>query len=457
MPQMTQFKLATSVKRILLLALSVGLAFLGAAAIHSGPNRALIACDFAEVYYSTRSALQHVDPYDPKAVLHEFKQDKGRIGAPDPKQEAIFRTLVTVLDYPPPTLLVVAPIALLPWHITLRFWVVLVASSMLVAALLIWEASGGASMLAGCMTCYMLFSCLIFLVFGNPAGLAVPFAVIAAWCFLEERYVPAGVVLFALSLAIKPQIGAFVWLYFLLAGERRRKWAMQTLAVAAVLSICAVVWITSLSPYWMHEFWRNFGTFSTVGGGADPGPSGNTFSSFDQIISLQSAVSVFRNNPHFYNPVTYLIAGGLILAWMLAVLRKRSTREGALLALAAISILTLLPIYHRNHDAKLLLLTIPACGVLWAGSGAKRWFALGLTAAAIIVTSDVPMLFWPTLVGKLSLSGKLALFAVHPAPLVLLAAGSFYLWVFIRYEPAALAGGYEFRGSAKNPTAEAAE
>jgi len=178
------------------------------------------------------------------------------------------------------------------------------------------------------------------------------------------------------------------------------------------------------------------------------------------IISLQNAVSTFRNDPNFYDPLSYGTVGGLILLWIVAVLRKRPTQNDALLALAAVSFLTLLVGYHRPNDAKLLLLAIPACAMLWAGGGAKRWVALGLTGTAIFVTSDFPLFFLSAAQRHLAtsnatFSGKLTLLLLHPAPLVLLAGGCFYLWAYIRYEPAAAEGVADLE-EALGRTAEAA-
>src|SRR6185437_777325 len=103
----------------------------------------------------------------------------------------------------------------------------------------------------------------------------------------------------------------------------------------------------------------------------------------------------------------------------------------------------LLPVYHRPYDAKLLLLAIPACALMWASKGVKRWIVLGLTSAAIIFTSDGPLMLWTAATNGLAfsgstLSGKLALMLLQPAPLVLLATGCFYLWVYIGYQPSSV-------------------
>jgi hypothetical protein len=122
----------------------------------------------------------------------------------------------------------------------------------------------------------------------------------------------------------------------------------------------------------------------------------------------------------------------------LAAFRKRPTAQASLLALAAISVLTQLPVYHRPYDARLLMLTIPACAMLWAGRGRVGRFALGLTWAAIIVTSDFPLMFQEAATSTLrvstsTLAGKLTLLLLQPAPVILLATGCFYLWVYLRH------------------------
>lgn len=428
-------------KRIAVLLLCVGLSYLWAASIREGVHGAVKAIDFGAVYFGTRCALEHKDPYDPQTVLREFAADGRWFSEPSHRAEHRAQDVVSRIIYPPTAFLVAAPFAELPWVAARTVWLGLISGLLVVAALLMWELAGTAPLLAGCMACYMLLNCVLLLSSGNPVGIVAPFSVIAAWCFVKDRYAVAGVAMLAAGLLLKPHDAGFVWLYFLLAGGTGRKRALQSLAIVAAVGICAVVWITPISPHWIGELRSNLAVLSARGGPADPGPMGASSRSFSPILSLQSAFSTFKDDPGFYNPVSYLIGGGLILVWAISVVRKRTSREGALLALAAISILTMLPVYHRADDAKLLLLTIPACAMLWARRGRGRWLSLGLTAAALFVTSAVPIIFETAAVKKLplalsSLSGKLTLLALQPAPLVLLAAGCFYLWVYIRYEPA---------------------
>lgn len=98
----------------------------------------------------------------------------------------------------------------------------------------------------------------------------------------------------------------------------------------------------------------------------------------------------------------------------------------------------MLPVYHRPHDAKLLLLTLPACAMLLSEGGMIGRMALLLNSAAIVLTSDFPL----AMVAKAtdgfrqttdSAQGKiLTVLVARPVPLVLLALGVFYLSVYAR-------------------------
>jgi len=117
------------------------------------------------------------------------------------------------------------------------------------------------------------------------------------------------------------------------------------------------------------------------------------------------------------------------------------TRDSARLALGFVVPLTILMTYHQYVDAKLLLLAVPACAMLWAEGGPTRWFALLITTASIVSTGDITLTALQILtsilqVSTAGLSGKLlAVVLTRPAPLILLTMAIFYLWAFIRRAP----------------------
>jgi uncharacterized SAM-binding protein YcdF (DUF218 family) len=156
-----------------------------------------------------------------------------------------------------------------------------------------------------------------------------------------------------------------------------------------------------------------------------------------QVVSLQAMIAVFRDDPGFFNLVSYMIAAPLLLVWALTVLRSRPPVKSVCLALAAIASLSMLPVYHRVYDTKLLLLTVPACAMLWSGGGRIGKVAVAINATAFALTGDLVgallLAFWSHLHTTTKLSSWMAAVAqVLPVPIILLVLSVFFLVVFCR-------------------------
>jgi hypothetical protein len=402
--------------------------------------------DFRALYYPARCLLQHHDPYKTRDVEHVYEAEGH---TPD---TAATRQIATQNVYPPTSFIMSIPFALLPWGPAHLLWLLLIFASVLLASILIWDLGAEyAPILSGFMIGFLLANSEVLAMTGNAAGIAISLCCIAVWCFFRERFVRAGILCLAVSLAVKPHDAGLVWLYFLLAGGVYRRRAWQVLLVMIALTLSSILWIWLVSPHWMQEMHTNLLAYSLPGGTNDPsasamGPEG--------VIDLQSATSFFWSDPRIYNLASYLICAPLLLAWALAAFRSRFSQARAWLALAAfrsrfsqarawlalaaIAALSMLPVYHRQYDAKLLLLAVPACGLLWARGGRARWFALGLTAMGLVTTGDF---FWTTALGiarnpSLRATGvlwqSLMIALRFSVPVILLAMSIFYVWVFAR-------------------------
>jgi hypothetical protein len=422
---------------LLLLILSCGISvFWGAVIVRTSPGAMV---DFANVYYGSRCLLHGCDPYRQSDLLR-FNQ---RQGGERPVDDVLMAPGVTLYVNLPSASSLVAPFAILPWRTAQALWMSLMAAGFTLAAFLLWDA--GANHAPGIsifLICLLVANSEAIFIGGNTAGIVTGLCVLAVWCFLHNRYVPAGVLCLAVSLAIKPQDAGFIWLFFLLAGGVYRRRALQTLLVTFVLSLPAILWVTHISPHWMQELHSNLLTISARGGLNDPSPASATYHTLGQVINLQAAISVFWDDPRIYNPVSYLVCGVLLLIWSVTTLRSRLTLTKAWYALAGIAAITMLPTYHRLYDAKLLLLSVPACAMLWTEGGPIKWFALLVNAAGILVNGDIPIAVSMTLIRKLptpflaEISGKLlTVLVLRPASLLLLVMGVFYLWVYVRRAP----------------------
>ncbi len=417
---------------LFLLLLSSGISVFWSAFIQ--PSALIGITDFKGVYYGARCLIDHRDPYMESEMLRFYLADGGEHPS-DPNQRLIIQ-IVALQVYPPTTYIFISPFAMLPWRSAQLLWMILTAGGFTFAALLVWNLGTNYAPALSCLLIgFMLANSEVLFAGGNPAGIAIGLCVAAVWCFLEERFVPAGILCLAASLAIKPHDTGLVWLYFLLAGGVYRKRALQTLIVAVVLGLASILWVSQIAPHWMPELHANLLKTSAPGGLSDPGPASI---SQGTIIDLQSIVSVFRDDSRIYNPVTYLVCGALMLVWLIRTLRLHFSQRGAWLALAAVVPLTMLLTYHRPHDAKLLLLTVPACAILWAEGGPRGWIALLVNAAGIVLTADIPIAILLVFAKGLHLPmgglwGKiLTLLLLCPASLILLVMGIFYLWVYVR-------------------------
>jgi hypothetical protein len=411
---------------------SVAFLLLGVALERSAPAP---LADFKALYYPSRCLIQHHDPYMESEVRRIYEAEGGN----RPLDSAKTGQIATENVYPPSALFFMAPFAMLPWGPVHILWIALTAGSFVLASLLIWNLGANyAPIVSGVLIGFLLANSESLLITGNAAGIAISLCVVAVWCFLRERFVPVGIACLAVSLALKPHDAGLVWLYFLLAPGVFRKRALQTLAVTTAISLLAVLWVGHVAPQWMQEWHSNVAAFSVHGGINDPGPASTGGHGLDMLVSLQTAISVLWDDPRFYNLVSYLICAPLVLAWGFITLRSRPSTRRAWLALAAITALSMLPVYHRQVDARLLLLTVPACAMLWAEGGRIGRLALAVTTAGLVLTGDIPWAIFFGVASKLhlpatALTGTI-LMAVQmfPVPLILLAVGVFYLWIYAR-------------------------
>jgi len=199
-----------------------------------------------------------------------------------------------------------------------------------------------------------------------------------------------------------------------------------------------VFWVSRYSPHWLPELKANMASFSGVGGSVDPAATGLAGRNMDSIVHLQTVTSIFFPEPRIFDLITYAVCAPIFAIWLWALIFGRRTANGFWLAMAVATPLTMLPMYHYQHDVKLLLLIIPGCAALWARRGRVGWAALLITVTGIVVNGDVFTAVRVSLTRNIVvpqanfLSRLTTVLLTRQSALALLAMSIFFLWAFVR-------------------------
>ena len=356
-----------------LLFLSLG----GYGALHS-------SCDFVTVYTGARCLLHGCNPYDTTQFEQEYFQAGGSAGEmPDWD--------LSIPVYPPSTFLVLSPLALLSFPVARLLWFLLIGCLFVTsAALMLYMCPRSHRWLATILVSLILGTSRALLVAGQPATFAISLLVIGSYFFLRGRFLPVGSILLMLSLAVKPQIGGLIVLY-LLVWRIHWRYALVAMAGALALLLSAGL-ILSLHPRsagWTSDLRANISTTVKAGAINDPRPT-----SVDATadINLQAITSVFFADAREFNAVAYAVFLALLAVLVTAVLRTNAGPEMYLLSLGALSALSLIPVYHRFYDARLLLITIPAVVIVF-----QKRLLLGAFIGALTVLAAIPVQAWTQL------------------------------------------------------------
>lgn len=340
---------------------------------HGAEKAPRYSVDFLPVYTGARCMLHACNPYD-TAQLDAQYFESGGLAEYRPEW------YTTPPVYPPSIFVVVAPLAMLKLGVAERLWAGLNGLLLIACVVFLWSMTPPASRwLATVLASCFLFSneSIHLMASGQPAGFAIPLLIIAALLFLCDRYIPLATVLLTLSLAVKPQIGGMIVLYLIF---RKIHWRAVILAAAASLAILLVGgWILKSHPasaQWPSDLRAQMADSLEPGNTNDPRPPTRSAVTF---ANLQVVAAVFTSNPKVYGAVSYAVFLALMIVWTGAVARNDSSLASHWLALAALAALSMLPIYHRDYDARLLILALPAISIIYLQRRWLGWLLIAMT------------------------------------------------------------------------------
>lgn len=306
--------------------------------------------DLSQNYTASKLWLRGQSPADPRNFVALWKQEgRSRLDLDD---------IRTHLAPPPGGLVVLAPVAVLPWRVAKTLWLAILLASFVATVWLLALTCGfrrnevhTLAFVAGCLA---LSPFQTGIASGNTTILVIGLCAVAIWAARQNHDIAAGI-LFGLACAVKPQIGAFLVLYYLV----RRRWKLFATALSCTLAltVVAAIYLQLRSPTWIQDYLHNVRGFATENH-IDDFTTANPIRF--SLINLQVPIFSVTGRALSANILAFAIVGMLVCLWIYRTAR-RNERTPDLLALGAISALALLPVYHRFYDAALLAVPLGWC------------------------------------------------------------------------------------------------
>ncbi len=336
-----------------------------------GPGRAVARGEDFSVYYcSARAWVFGSDPYSTQN-LQLIARRSG-----DAPSDFLHNAVS-----PPPTFVILSPLALLPWTAAKYTWLGLNLFLIIVMLVQIYRMNAPRLGGAGRMLLIAFFLALSPLHTGFSHGqlaLAVTACIVCAlWMETQDRPWLAGLLL-GLAVVLKPQIGVL----FILYAICRWRWRTATAAVllAGLISAIGVIRLEAVGVDWLTSLQSNYESFTNGG----DGDIASTTHVAHQMVNLQYPLYMLLGSKVLANSIALMLCGLGFVLTVLAAWRAKF-RNGRLLAYGAVSVLSLLMVYHRFYDAVLLVIPLAwAFGELSAGRRGRAIVALGLIAVYLL-------------------------------------------------------------------------
>lgn len=260
---------------------------------------------------------------------------------------------VYAMAYPPMSLPLIVPLAILPWRDAVYTY--LAASTALFVAVVLMLAHKLPRPWRDPRTLYLVAFALAMAplhsgIHESNLNTLIVALVIAGATFMWTRPYLSGVAL-AAALCLKPPVAflffAYPWI--------RKKWkaAFTGLAACMVISFSSLLWMKFHHVEWFHSYIGSVAYWSTIGTSRFDAPGPGKF----QMLNLQVLVFQLIHSSEWTNIISWSIF--LVIAAVTAYLiNSRVSDRNESVGLAAVAVLTLLPVYQRFYTAAILVLVL---------------------------------------------------------------------------------------------------
>jgi hypothetical protein len=332
--------------------------------------------DFLSPFIQARAWVHGSDPYDTNCLLQFWPRESHTPAWV--KKEASQGTLAKNAGIPSPypivSLVAVSPFAMLPWPFALHLWIALsTAAAVLAPFAVLWALS--CNLAEGRSLLFLAASFALApvhsgLATANPAIIAVALGVISFLAFKKDRKKTAAILL-ATALCIKPTVAGGLWLFFAI----RREWKISVISavLVAVVGLIGVSQLAVAGVPWFNSYSQNTRQIFATG-------SVDDFTEADPVrfnlINIKVGLYEVARSISITNFAAVLIVLLLLASWLWLCHKHRT--QSQLLEISAISVLSLIAVYHRFYDAALLIWP-----VAWSILIARRRSSIILTCLMI--------------------------------------------------------------------------
>jgi hypothetical protein len=184
----------------------------------------------------------------------------------------------------------------------------------------------------------------------NISMLAIACIFLSFWSISTQKPIASGIWC-ALALCLKPPIGAFFLLYYIVS----REWKAFATAILSggVLAGIAIGRLELAGVPWLSSYIANSKLVITDPMNVITAANPRRF----QMLNLQVLWYSLVKNQSLANAMALAVAAALLIVVCSLLIRRKAPFPRSL-AVAALSVTTLLPLYHRFYDASLLIFVL---------------------------------------------------------------------------------------------------
>jgi hypothetical protein len=320
-----------------------------------GPQRLLYATgwnDFLSPYIQAKAWARGKDPYSAQVLISLWPADNSRPSwvDTDAAQGTLEKKRGMPTPYPLTTLVVLSPLTFLSWTWAMRLWSYLSIGAVLGSALTLISICDATLFEPRSQ----IFLAAVFalaplhtgLATANPVILAASLGIFAVAAARSERTNWAGFLL-AGAICLKPTI-AIGWLLYYAVRREVRVVAISS-GVSTGMELFGICRSIKAGVPWLSSYIANAHRIFGPGSLAD-------FSRADSVrFNMLNGQVLFYNfvrNAESANLLAWLLFFLLTACWIGFTYRSSASD---ILKISAISILILIPVYHRFYDAVLLM------------------------------------------------------------------------------------------------------